>query len=357
MEQDGVFAARRSRQEKARIDAETQMEIADEMSRMVSEEYQEDILDHMEVMEVGDHSPYFIITFIILIQNYRPRLYQMLLVSTSRLKSSGSCVRISSIFSSKPTQLSHFSRKPCSLLSIFSTDTVQSVSSTSATINWLDVQLCLSQLNMETRRIEYQQYGSWSLCAAAFTIRTCLFRWSGTCSRLWTGLLDILRSTASCKWFFRRWTMTLRWNVWRGIFRRLHFFIRILSAYGHLLWQGLHWLLLVTSLAVPYPVIRNGLGSTIRMSLSFCLRTYTALRQFYHGNMPARNTLAFRQSWRSFWLVRHRLQNSACPLHRRRKCMNPPGQLWMRIWSLRMYIWPPQRVSSSRFPWDTLHHR
>ena len=45
MEQDGVFAARRSRQEKARIDAETQMEIADEMSRMVSEEYQEDILD------------------------------------------------------------------------------------------------------------------------------------------------------------------------------------------------------------------------------------------------------------------------------------------------------------------------
>ncbi|PWW78539.1 hypothetical protein C7212DRAFT_343241 [Tuber magnatum] len=51
MEQDGVFAARRSRQEKARMDAETQMEIADEMSRMVSEEYQEDILDHMEVME------------------------------------------------------------------------------------------------------------------------------------------------------------------------------------------------------------------------------------------------------------------------------------------------------------------
>jgi hypothetical protein len=52
MEQDGVFAARRLRLERARINAETQMEIADEMTRMVSEEYQEDILDHMEFMEV-----------------------------------------------------------------------------------------------------------------------------------------------------------------------------------------------------------------------------------------------------------------------------------------------------------------
>lgn len=52
-ERDGIYAARKKRQEKARIDAETQMEIADEMSRMVSEEYQEDILDHMEVMEVS----------------------------------------------------------------------------------------------------------------------------------------------------------------------------------------------------------------------------------------------------------------------------------------------------------------
>jgi uncharacterized protein with ATP-grasp and redox domains len=52
---DGVFMARRIRQEKqekARINAETQMEIAEELSRMVSEEYQEDILDHMEAMEV-----------------------------------------------------------------------------------------------------------------------------------------------------------------------------------------------------------------------------------------------------------------------------------------------------------------
>ncbi|KAL7274776.1 hypothetical protein RUND412_002313 [Rhizina undulata] len=50
-EQDGFYAARRERQQKARFDAETQMEIAEEMSRMVIEEYQEDVLDHMELME------------------------------------------------------------------------------------------------------------------------------------------------------------------------------------------------------------------------------------------------------------------------------------------------------------------
>lgn len=52
-EEDGVFAQKRSKQEVARMHAETQLEIAEEMSRTVSEEYQEDILDHMEVMEVG----------------------------------------------------------------------------------------------------------------------------------------------------------------------------------------------------------------------------------------------------------------------------------------------------------------
>lgn len=51
-EEDGVFAARRPREERARMNSEVQMEIAEEMSRMVVEEYQEDILDHMEYMEV-----------------------------------------------------------------------------------------------------------------------------------------------------------------------------------------------------------------------------------------------------------------------------------------------------------------
>jgi hypothetical protein len=52
-EEDGVFAAKRSKQEMARIHAETQLEMAEEMSRDVSEEYQEEILDHMEFMEVS----------------------------------------------------------------------------------------------------------------------------------------------------------------------------------------------------------------------------------------------------------------------------------------------------------------
>lgn len=52
-EEDGVYARKAmSKQEIARMHAETQLEMAEEMSRTVSEEYQEDILDHMEVMEV-----------------------------------------------------------------------------------------------------------------------------------------------------------------------------------------------------------------------------------------------------------------------------------------------------------------
>jgi hypothetical protein len=49
---DGVFVAQRSRQEIARMHADTQMDLAEDLSRAVSEEYQEDILDHMENMEV-----------------------------------------------------------------------------------------------------------------------------------------------------------------------------------------------------------------------------------------------------------------------------------------------------------------
>ena len=45
-EDEGIFEARRQARQ------ETQYNIAEEMSRMVSEEYQEDILDHMEHMEV-----------------------------------------------------------------------------------------------------------------------------------------------------------------------------------------------------------------------------------------------------------------------------------------------------------------
>ena len=52
-EDEGLFEARRqARQRTQQINAETQYNMAEEMSRMVSEEYQEDILDHMEHMEV-----------------------------------------------------------------------------------------------------------------------------------------------------------------------------------------------------------------------------------------------------------------------------------------------------------------
>lgn len=54
---DGIFLAQRSRQELARIHAETQMDLAEDLSRAVSEEYQEDILDHMEYMEVCPPNP------------------------------------------------------------------------------------------------------------------------------------------------------------------------------------------------------------------------------------------------------------------------------------------------------------
>ncbi|KAI5858723.1 cyclin-like protein [Tricharina praecox] len=48
---DGIFVAQRSKQELARMHAETQMDIAEELSRTVAEEYLEDVLDHMEYME------------------------------------------------------------------------------------------------------------------------------------------------------------------------------------------------------------------------------------------------------------------------------------------------------------------
>jgi len=51
-EDEGLFEARRqARQRTQQMNAETQYNMAEEMSRMVSEEYQEDILDHMEHME------------------------------------------------------------------------------------------------------------------------------------------------------------------------------------------------------------------------------------------------------------------------------------------------------------------
>ena len=50
---DGIYAVRAEARERARAIARMQQRaIAEELSRMTSEEYQEDIMDHMEHMEV-----------------------------------------------------------------------------------------------------------------------------------------------------------------------------------------------------------------------------------------------------------------------------------------------------------------
>lgn len=60
-EDEGLFEARRqARQKMQQINAETQYNMAEELSRMVSAEYQEDILDHMEHMEVRKRLPLMI---------------------------------------------------------------------------------------------------------------------------------------------------------------------------------------------------------------------------------------------------------------------------------------------------------
>lgn len=51
---DGIYAQAAAERERQRAIAKvTQKGLAEELSRMTSEEYQEDILDHMERMEVS----------------------------------------------------------------------------------------------------------------------------------------------------------------------------------------------------------------------------------------------------------------------------------------------------------------
>lgn len=53
---DGMFARAAAERERARGAAKLrQKAFAEELSRATAEEYQEDILDHMEHMEVGHH--------------------------------------------------------------------------------------------------------------------------------------------------------------------------------------------------------------------------------------------------------------------------------------------------------------
>lgn len=51
---DGVFAVRAEQRERARAIARMQQRaLAEELSRVTADEYQEDIMDHMEQMEVS----------------------------------------------------------------------------------------------------------------------------------------------------------------------------------------------------------------------------------------------------------------------------------------------------------------
>lgn len=53
MEDEGLYALRQEQRERARAMARMQQRaLAEELSKMTAEEYQEDILDHMEHMEV-----------------------------------------------------------------------------------------------------------------------------------------------------------------------------------------------------------------------------------------------------------------------------------------------------------------
>ena len=103
-EDEGLFEARRqARQRMQQINAETQYAMAEEMSRMVCEEYQEDILDHMEHMEVSypvfiqRHKPLYSYVYVLILTLNRARRFLMLPVLISRQKSSGLCDHISSI--------------------------------------------------------------------------------------------------------------------------------------------------------------------------------------------------------------------------------------------------------------------
>jgi hypothetical protein len=53
---DGYYAIRAEARERARAIAKLQQRaLAEELSKLTADEYQEDVMDHMEYMEVGDY--------------------------------------------------------------------------------------------------------------------------------------------------------------------------------------------------------------------------------------------------------------------------------------------------------------
>ena len=71
----------------------TQLAIAEELSQLASDEYLDDILSHMEDMEVRHLAALRSLAMVMLTPSDSAKLCQMLLRLTSRRRSSGSCAR------------------------------------------------------------------------------------------------------------------------------------------------------------------------------------------------------------------------------------------------------------------------
>lgn len=70
---------------------QTQLAIAEDLSHLTSYEYRDDVLQHMELMEVKCLNARYLVTFVLTL-TFREKHCQMLHQSTSRQRLNGSCV-------------------------------------------------------------------------------------------------------------------------------------------------------------------------------------------------------------------------------------------------------------------------
>lgn len=70
---------------------QSQLAIAEDLSQLTSREYRDDILQHMEMMEVKRLGARYLVIFVLTLM-LRAKHCQMLPQSTSRQRSNGSCV-------------------------------------------------------------------------------------------------------------------------------------------------------------------------------------------------------------------------------------------------------------------------
>ena len=83
-----------SRERDRRQKRQTQLAIAEDLSQLTSCEYRDDVLQHMEVMEVKRREVQSLVPSVLTL-TIRLEHCQMLPQSTSRQRSNGSCVRTS----------------------------------------------------------------------------------------------------------------------------------------------------------------------------------------------------------------------------------------------------------------------